>query len=73
MGGLALTGILPPNLDVKQTLFSVFDAMPPWAWGVMGLLAIAELTLGYLIIRAITRGARLCAGWLRERRRKPKG
>jgi hypothetical protein len=70
LGGRALTGILPPNLDVKQTLFSVFDSMPPWAWGVMGLLAIAELTLGYLIIRAITRGARLCAGWLRERRRR---
>jgi len=68
-----LTGILPPNLDVKQTLFSVFESMPHWAWGGMGLLIVAEFTLGYLIIRAITRGARLCAGWLRERRRKPKG
>jgi hypothetical protein len=73
LGGQALTGILPPNLNVESALFSVFDSMPTWAWGVMGLLAIAELTLGYLIIRAITRGARLCAGWLRERRRKPKG
>jgi hypothetical protein len=63
-----LTGILPPNLDVKQTLFSVFDSMPPWAWGAMVLLVIAELTLGYLIMRAIMRAARLCARWWDERR-----
>ena len=68
-----MTGILPPNLDVESALLSVFDSMPPWAWGVMGLLIIAEFTLGYLIIRAITRGARLCARWRNERRRKPKG
>ena len=73
LGGQALTGILPPNLDVESALLSMFDSMPHWVWGVMGLLAIAELTLGYLIIRAITRGARACARWLRERRRKPKG
>ena len=65
-----MTGILPPNLDMKQTLFSAFEAMPPWAWGVMLLLIIAEFTLGYIVVRAITRGARLCAGWLRERRRR---
>jgi hypothetical protein len=63
-----LTGILPPNLDVESALLSVFDSMPPWVWGVMGLLAIAELTLGYLIMRAIMRGARLCARWWDERR-----
>jgi hypothetical protein len=63
-----LTGILPPNLDVKQTLFSVFDSMPPWVWGVVGLLIIAEFTLGYLVMRAIMRAARLCARWWDERR-----
>jgi len=68
LGGQALTGILPPNLDVKQTLFSVFDSMPHWVWGVMGLLIIAELTLGYLVMRVIMRAARLCARWWDERR-----
>jgi len=69
LGGQALTGILPPNLDVKQTLLSVFTSMPPWAWGGMGLLIIAELTLGYIVVRAIMRAARLCARWWDERRR----
>jgi hypothetical protein len=64
---------LPPNLDVESALLNVFTSMPPWAWGGMGLLVIAELTLGYIVVRAITRGARLCAGWWNERRRKPKG
>ena len=63
-----MTGILPPNLDVKQTLFSVFESMPHWAWGVMGLLAIAELTLGYIVVKVITRAARQCARWWDERR-----
>jgi hypothetical protein len=63
-----LTGILPPNLNVESALFSVFDSMPPWAWGVMVLLVIAELTLGYIVVRAIMRAARLCARWWDERR-----
>ena len=63
-----MTGILPPNLDVESALLSVFDAMPTWAWGVMGLLIIAELALGYLVMRAIMRAARLCARWWDERR-----
>ena len=63
-----MTGILPPNLNVESALFSVFDSMPPWAWGVMGLLAIAELTLGYIVVKVITRAARQCARWWGERR-----
>jgi len=63
-----LTGILPPNLNVESALLSVFDSMPPWVWGAMGLLIIAEFTLGYLIMRAIMRAARLCARWWDERR-----
>ena len=63
-----MTGILPPNLDVESALLSVFTSMPPWAWGVMGLLAIAELTLGYIVVKVIMRAARLCARWWDERR-----
>ena len=63
-----MTGILPPNLDVEQTLFSVFDSMPPWAWSAMVLLVIAELTLGYIVVKVIMRAARQCARWWDERR-----
>jgi len=69
LGGQALTGILPPNLDVESALLSVFTSMPPWAWGGMLVLIIAELTLGYIVVRAIMRAARLCARWWDERRR----
>ena len=63
-----MTGILPPNLNVESALFSVFESMPHWAWGGMGLLAIAELTLGYIVVKVITRAARQCARWGDERR-----